>query len=426
MSGELINTLLILGGAQGLFLAVVLFTKHTNSVANRILAVAMVSYSFYILSGVYYTRGYYEAVPLFIGMSTPLVFLFGPIHYLYAQTVSAGGHTFRKSSLVHLLPFMLVTLYFVPFFLRSGAAKIEFLHALFEHGPPTDLAVIEQLQYPLGILYVILTIALLRRHRLRLQDNFSATEAINLLWLRNLTIAIALVWALATGLNLLEMAGVAIGGLEPSLTPLAVSGLVYGVGYFGLRQPEIFHGVNGRPDGRTMGRSDGWTATERRLGEGVVVEGAGRQTDGPSDGQTSALVEDEEMDASAPGYQRSGLTPEEAGALMQRLRHTMEQKQLYLRSQLTLQELAQELEISAHNLSEVINTQAGRNFYDFVNGYRVEEVMRRLKDPKHANLTILAVAADSGFNSKATFNAFFKRATGLTPSQYRKEQGTGT
>ena len=96
----------------------------------------------------------------------------------------------------------------------------------------------------------------------------------------------------------------------------------------------------------------------------------------------------------------------------------------YLDSQLTLQDLAEELAISPHNLSEVINTQAGKNFYDFVNGYRVEEAKRRLRDPRHANLTILAVATDSGFNSKATFNAFFKRSTGQTPSQYRAGPAT--
>ncbi|HWA39961.1 MAG TPA: helix-turn-helix domain-containing protein, partial [Gemmatimonadales bacterium] len=80
---------------------------------------------------------------------------------------------------------------------------------------------------------------------------------------------------------------------------------------------------------------------------------------------------------------------------------------------------AAETGMSPHNLSEVINTRGGKNFYDFVNTYRAEEAMRRLRDPKYANLTILAVAADSGFNSKSVFNAFFKEHTGQTPSQYR-------
>jgi AraC-like DNA-binding protein len=126
------------------------------------------------------------------------------------------------------------------------------------------------------------------------------------------------------------------------------------------------------------------------------------------------------------GYEKSGLTPAQAEAGMQQLLRVMEEKQPYRNSLLTLQELADEMALSAHNLSEVINTQAGKNFYDFVNRYRVEEVMRRLQDPRYAHLTILAIAEESGFNSKSTFNAFFRKATGLTPSQHRASQATTT
>lgn len=85
------------------------------------------------------------------------------------------------------MPFLLVTLYLAPFYLQNGASKIKFLHTLTQAGPPRDLAVIQQLQYPHGILYVLLTIRLLRRHRARLRENFSSLERINLLWLRNLS-----------------------------------------------------------------------------------------------------------------------------------------------------------------------------------------------------------------------------------------------
>ena len=102
-----------------------------------------------------------------------------------------------------------------------------------------------------------------------------------------------------------------------------------------------------------------------------------------------------------------------------RLVALMEEKELYKNSTLTLPELAQEMNISQHYLSEVINTQLGKNFYDFVNGYRAEEVMRRMRDPKASHLTILAIALEAGFNTKSSFNTFFKKYTGLTPSQYR-------
>ncbi|QXD13925.1 helix-turn-helix domain-containing protein [Rhodocaloribacter litoris] len=110
---------------------------------------------------------------------------------------------------------------------------------------------------------------------------------------------------------------------------------------------------------------------------------------------------------------------------MRQLLRLMEEKQLFKNSLLTLADLAAEMSISAHNLSEVINRQLGKNFYDFVNSYRAEEMMRRLRDPQFASLTILAIAEESGFNAKSTFNAFFKKYTGLTPSQYRARHRKG-
>jgi AraC-like DNA-binding protein len=397
---ELINTLLLLGGAQGLFLTVVLATKRTNSTANKILAVAMLAFSISILQQVYYAREYYYDFPHFIGVSVPLVFVFGPILYLYAQAVSTRGQSFRKASLLHFVPFLLVTLRLLPFYLQDGPAKLAFLQDLFQNGPPRYLAIIEQLQYPHGIIYVFLTIGVLRSHRACMRQTQSSIERINLLWLRNLTIAIAAIWALATGLHLMELAGIGIP-MESSLTALAVSVFVYAVGYLGLKQPEIFQQPILRDDPtREALVPASAEATQAGAQEGVPGEGA--------------------------GYEKSGLTPAQAEAGMLQLLRVMEEKKPYRKSFLTLQELADETAISAHNLSEVINTQAGKNFYDFVNRYRVEEVMRRLPDPRYAHLTILAIAADTGFNSKSTFNAFFKKVTGLTPSQYRTSHTTTT
>ena len=376
---KLIDTLLILGAAQGLFLALLLATKHNNSAANKILAVAMLAFSISILESLSYATGWYRTWPYLIGASKPLIFVFGPILYLYALAVIRGGHSFRKIWLLHFIPAGLVAVYFAPFYASDGTVKIAFVENLMRNGPPLDLLIIENLQFVHGILYVVLTILLLGRHRVRLRNTHSNLERINLLWLRNLTIGIVAVWTLATALHVFQITGIDIGDIELRLTPLAVSIVVYAIGYLGLRQPEIFH---------------------------------------RSSGAMAPIKEPKEARADQT-YEKSGLTQTQAEAHLQQLLRVMEQKQLYKNSLLTLDDLANEMSISPHHLSQVINVQLGKNFYDFVNGYRVEEVKRRLRDPKSMHLTILAIALDAGFNTKSSFNAFFKKHTGLTPSQYR-------
>ena len=99
----------------------------------------------------------------------------------------------------------------------------------------------------------------------------------------------------------------------------------------------------------------------------------------------------------------------------------METDKLYLNSDLTLRELAEKLSISPHNLSEILNTRLNQSFYDFINRYRVEEVKRRLADNDSDKYSLIAIAFDSGFNSKSSFNTIFKKQTGSTPSQYRNQ-----
>src|SRR5687768_2343137 len=107
----MIDTLLMLGAAQGLFLAVLLTTKRTNSAANRILGVAMLAFSVSVLESLLYSGGQYRSWPHLIGLSKPLIFTFGPILYLYVVAVSLGGHVFRSTWLLHFIPAGLVALY---------------------------------------------------------------------------------------------------------------------------------------------------------------------------------------------------------------------------------------------------------------------------------------------------------------------------
>jgi len=98
----------------------------------------------------------------------------------------------------------------------------------------------------------------------------------------------------------------------------------------------------------------------------------------------------------------------------------MEEEKVFTQNKLTLGELAEMILISSHNLSEVINTKTGMNFFDFINQYRIEEVKREIINPENDNLTLLAIAMNAGFNSKSSFNTLFKKYENITPTEYRK------
>jgi AraC-like DNA-binding protein len=105
---------------------------------------------------------------------------------------------------------------------------------------------------------------------------------------------------------------------------------------------------------------------------------------------------------------------------LNRLTGLLEEKSLYTRPGLTLEELSGELELPVRYVSYLINSYHATNFHHFVNTYRVKEVIRKISDPREKHKTLLALAMESGFNSKSAFNQVFKTHTGKSPSEYLK------
>ena len=122
-------------------------------------------------------------------------------------------------------------------------------------------------------------------------------------------------------------------------------------------------------------------------------------------------------------YANSKLSESDAVLIDQRLVQHMQEAKPYLNAQLSLRKLADCLEVNTNYLSQVINEKHGKNFFEFVNEYRVDELKQMLKKPENRQFTILSMAFECGFNSKTTFNTAFKRITGFTPSQYLKKVG---
>ncbi|MDB4292537.1 helix-turn-helix domain-containing protein [Maribacter sp.] len=103
------------------------------------------------------------------------------------------------------------------------------------------------------------------------------------------------------------------------------------------------------------------------------------------------------------------------------LNEKMKSDKYYLNPDLTLQSLAAELDLHANMISQTINEGLNKSFSDFVNEYRINAVIEKLSNTDYANITVLGMAYDSGFNSKTTFNRAFKKLTGKTPVAYKEK-----
>lgn len=389
-----------LGAAQGIFLAMVLFSKKTNIVPNRLLGLLMALFALALGTTVYQTLGLYREYPHFAGITLPLTFLFGPGIFLYARMISRGEQRFHRSDILHLLPSLVATLFLLPFFAGSGADKAGFLHDMLNGSAPTLIVrLFAVAQIISGLVYTALTMRVLREHDRRIRAHYSSLERINLQWLKVMLIGSIAVWGLVTLLHLILLSDILTMGDAELLIGIAISVFVYTAGYRGLRQPEIFHPeIAGQQESVAAGIEDSHPEKTEAADREIVPE---------------------TQDIPEPRYEKSGMTDRVAEDLVGKLLDVMDSEKPYLNNKLTLPELASLAGTSAHNLSEVINSRLEQNFFEFVNSYRVKEVQRRMADPDNAHLTVLAIALDSGFNSKSTFNSIFKKQTGVTPSQFR-------
>jgi AraC-like DNA-binding protein len=127
----------------------------------------------------------------------------------------------------------------------------------------------------------------------------------------------------------------------------------------------------------------------------------------------------------ALGHASDGATTYFNPEMIEKLEDLMSRVKLYQDADLHLDGLADSMGISARSLSALINGHYQQNFYEFVNDYRVRDARRQLVDPRLKSKTIQRIFEDAGFSSKSTFNTYFKKVTGKTPSEYRKAAYSG-
>jgi AraC-like DNA-binding protein len=118
-------------------------------------------------------------------------------------------------------------------------------------------------------------------------------------------------------------------------------------------------------------------------------------------------------------YSKSPLLNEQKELLMLKLMKSMVEDKIYLTPSITVQDIAEIMDVQPRQVSQVINELAGQNFIDFINTYRIEEAKKMLANPKYKKYSIIGILYEAGFNSKTAFNTAFKKQTGCTPKEYK-------
>ncbi|MDH5382176.1 MAG: helix-turn-helix domain-containing protein [Cyclobacteriaceae bacterium] len=365
------NVIFTIGIFISLFQFVLLLNKKSKSLSDKVLAVWMLIIGIHLTNYYIYYLGYWDIYPHLVGLTVPFPLLYGPVLYLYILYSLKSDNHIRKIDYLHFAPAILSYLYMFQFYFFYSVEE----KRLVDKGEINDFDIFSNLLLLAfvvsGISYSLFSYQLLKKHKNIIENNFSNTEHINLNWLKGFILGVGLIFLTVIITIILKD----IVGINYSMNPdyIYYSMLVFAIltlGYFGIRHQNIF------------------------IDNIVIV----------SEIKTKGE------------YRNSGLKEEDAIEKYNSLLQLMNEEKPYLDPKLTLYSLADLLEISPNHLSQIINQYEQQNFNDFINKYRIEEFLKNALENK--NYSFLALALDSGFNSKSTFNTVFKKQKGVTPSHF--------
>ena len=368
--------LFVASGSLTLFIIALILGKRNKSLANRILVVWLIVFVANLISLIVL----YEAtVPfslwqhLILEFSEVSIFAHGPLLWLYTQSLTEESFGLKREHAYHFVPFVVgYVLFLIQIF--SGTEMVPLLRNM-----------ITILKMGSLLVYLVLVLVKLRGHKARVAHIFSNIEHKNLGWLGFLSWGILIIWFIAGSSLLLDrFTAIFIPQYGGIFAHIAICLFIFLMGYFGLHQPSVFMSHQ-YPD------SDSGNVSEIEIAKSDSLK-----------------------------YRNSGLDTKGSKQIQTALLELIKTTKPYLEKELTLYNLAERLRVQPNHLSQVINSLEGKNFFDFINMYRVEAAKEKIRLGGHQNLTLLGIAFESGFNSKASFNRAFKKFTGQTPTEYKK------
>ncbi len=295
----------------------------------------------------------------------------GPLIYFYVRSLIQPTFKFKKSYWLHFLPALLYLIFHIVIYVHDsqqvGFDDVQNGEWYLKYKMELLSPVFGAAQYSSYLLYFAFTIQLFYNYKKKIEQFFSNTYKVELNWIRNFLIIFVFLIAYGYGQDIMNIF-VELDWIDRWWVNLfSAIALVYlGVKAYFTDLSKLYSlTFNFSPD----------TVVDNSVEKDFTKE-------------------------------------------QQKIEAYFSQEKPYLNPDLTLPQLAKALKMGTNELSQALNGGFGLNFNDFINKYRVEEVKNNMLDPQNGHLSLLAIAYDSGFNSKATFNRVFKKFTAVSPSQY--------
>jgi len=356
------------GSLQGFILAIFLFTQKKNIIATRLLGLLTFGWGILLfIFGIQFT-GFFNTYPHFLKTFSQLPILFFPLLFLNIKYLISRQEKFNRIDLIHFLPFIIKIVLYSAFYFKTGEEKIAINNSTSGYFYIVSKAGDAFLAIQ-GMIYSVVSLLMLKRYTRQVKNYISNIDKILLISaIRGIYILLTS-WIIGSIAIALEIFKVEVSVDLFIAVYLLLVLCIYWISYTALKSPEIFK----------LDRSEFY--------------------------KDISFKKEPEDDTE---YER----------LNKELISYLESEKPFLQPDLSLQDLANMMNYSRHQLSALINGKHKKNFYEFINYYRVEEVKKMMAEPANRNYKIVSLAYDAGFNSKASFYRIFKLFTDMTPSQY--------
>lgn len=365
---SIFSAFVLIGSLQGILLSFALSkVKERDFISNKYLVAFLLVVSVTLLGRFFYSDTQLTVLKfkaLFLGDC--IIFIYGPLLYLWMTRLLRKRNEFRKSEIIHFLPSFIFIASIVPLFLVPSNSFFEVLN---RYG--TIYAIEELLAIIHNFSYIVLSISMIKKFEIDFKEE-SSTEPQTFFYkvLLYISLTTVILWFVSFFLSKFSI-HYTFGSMGYQLIWFVMSATIFALGYYTIRVPEIFYPIQEKEKSET-----------------------------------------------------SKKPISDLNVFVSKIEQVMNEEKPYLNPKLKIAEFASLCEIQPHLMSRIINDHYKKNFFDFINAYRTEEFISKINEESLSQFTLLKLAFESGFNSKTTFNTSFKKYKGITPKEYiSKESG---